>query len=431
MIDLRALTPSQGVLFLGAQNYDTTGARPNGVGDVNGDGFPDIVIGAPALGEYDVGSAYLLFGSSAFPSVIELSGCTTTFASHCTLIIGTEYYGEFGLTPSPAGDINGDGFADFMVGAPLNDNYYYTYRAGQMFVLYGRKTFPPVIDLFYTPDFGGFIIQGADAGDALAVDATLAGDMNRDGFSDILVTLYNAFASPDTNGTALYLIYGGNNLPKLLNVTSYPSLVSFQGEVGSTNTFPTVSGNYDINQDGTNDILLGLPQTTLNGTQASGTVLVIYGKQQFASRAIDTSKLSAPSEVARYERVTNVQPDNNGAAVSFVGDVNGDGAVDFIFGGYEADNHNGRAYLIYGIPNPSSSPSHSPSTSVSMSVSVQPSQSRAKTNRPTRTQSKPKRHSRKPSATLSPPQKSAGYSTGSVLYLMIFSFVINTIRLTM
>jgi len=163
---------------------------------------------------------------------------------------------------------------------------------------------------------------------------------------------------------------------------------------------------------GINDILFGLPLTTLNTSIAAGAVMVIYGQQQFASRVIDTAQLSDPSEVSRFQRATDAQYELNGVSVSFVGDVNGDGAVDFIFGGPYADGFSGRVYLIYGIPNPtpttspSLSASHSPSPSMSISVS----------QRATRTQTKPTRRPRKSSPPrMSPiptPQKTQKSSAG-------------------
>jgi len=111
---------------------------------------------------------------------------------------------------------------------------------------------------------------------------------------------------------------------------------------------------------GINDILLGLPATPLNNTASAGTVLVIYGQRQFASQVIDTAQLNGPSEVSRYQSVSNIQKEENGISASFVGDVNGDGIVDFIFGAVGADHFNGRVYLIYGVP-ASPSPSLSPS----------------------------------------------------------------------
>jgi len=239
-IDLLTLTPSQGILIIGEIDGAGTGTV-SGVGDVNGDGYLDVAIGAQGLG-----AAYLLFGSASFPPVIDLAFCTTSFTSSCILIMGEP--GDFADSISAAGDINGDGISDFMIGSPGAYSSFGEYGAGLLFVFYGRKTFPQVIDLTTTVNFGGVIIQGTCL-DLLSLEMSPAGDMNKDGFDDILVTQLNAGTSSPENATLMYLIYGGKNLPLISNITSHPSSVAFLGPISYMINTP-VSGNYDINQDG-------------------------------------------------------------------------------------------------------------------------------------------------------------------------------------
>jgi len=240
-IDLLTLTPSQGILIAGKSFGAFTGTAVSGVGDVNGDNYPDVVIGARYLDE-----AYVLFGSASFPPVIDLIYCTTYFAPYCTLIKGPSNT-AFGESASAAGDVNGDGISDFMIGA------FASYSVvggpvGQLSEFYGQKPFPAVIDIGITVNFGGVIIQG-NTQEELSVGMSPAGDMNKDGFDDILVTLVNVGAPDQWNATAMYLIYGGNNLPQFSNITSYPTAVAFLGATGGFVDRP-VSGNYDIDQDG-------------------------------------------------------------------------------------------------------------------------------------------------------------------------------------
>jgi len=243
-IDLLTLTPSQGILVVGPVANGKFGCGVNEVGDVDGNGYTDVVMGRPSVTPPIAGEAYLLLGSATFPSVIDLASCTTTYAAYCVLIKGSSVGGLFGLTASSAGDINGDGISDFMIAAELNPSSLGELNSGQLFIFYGRKTFSSLIDLAVTVNFGGVVIEGSNS-DYLGYHISPAGDMNQDGFGDILVGLQSN-GSPDlSNGTVLYLVYGSNNLPALSKISGYPTAVTFLGSVQSF-----VSGNYDINQDG-------------------------------------------------------------------------------------------------------------------------------------------------------------------------------------
>jgi hypothetical protein len=135
-VDLDNLSPTQGFRISGANEYDFSGRSVSSAGDINGDGFDDILIGAAdvdASGRTDAGTAYLVFGSSA-PIDIDLRLLTIDQGFK---IAGGGAHFFAGAEVSAAGDLNHDGYADLVVGAPGAD-IDGELNAGQAFVIYGR-----------------------------------------------------------------------------------------------------------------------------------------------------------------------------------------------------------------------------------------------------------------------------------------------------
>jgi len=134
---------------------------------------------------------------------------------------------------------------------------------------------------------------------------------------------------------------------------------------------------------GINDILIGDSCVILNGTVGAGSAYVIYGSS--FTPGSNLKMVDAASAV--YSKYSNIQEgDQVGAQVNFVGDVNGDGAVDFLVLSAGTGGNTGIAYLVYGIPSPT--PSLSPTMSMSMSISLTPAksaiQARTSSKKPTK-----------------------------------------------
>jgi len=147
----------------------------------------------------------------------------------------------FGLYLNGLGDVNKDGFDDFAIGSLISF---------EVFLVYGRATFPSVIDFSITSNFGGVLIQGATIVDLFPTSIEPAGDMNRDGFDDFFIG-----TTGFTFNSSFALIYGGASLPSTLNVSTYTELVTIDTQsspipfAGSCRQ-ALISGNYDVNQDG-------------------------------------------------------------------------------------------------------------------------------------------------------------------------------------
>ena len=164
VLPLAALDGSNGFAISGADNLDRAGFAVSGAGDLNGDGFNDIIIGAPYANNnghpYDrsqfAGGAYVVFGHAADNAAgMNLSALDGTNGFQ---IVGAHPGDWAGYSVSGAGDVNGDGFADIVIGAPLA-NSYYNGQTGAAYVVFGHATSTP----FYTIDPGTGLSDGNES----------------------------------------------------------------------------------------------------------------------------------------------------------------------------------------------------------------------------------------------------------------------------
>src|SRR3954447_4440198 len=162
-IDLLALTPSQGFQIDGAAAFDESGFAVSGAGDTNADGFADVVIGSESASNNSrtsSGSAYVIYGHASNSNIDLL----TLPAARGFRIDGATPFEHTGTSVSSAGDVNGDGRADVIVGADFADNNSRT-DSGSAYVIYGEAT-PANIDTVALTSSQGFRIDGAAGGDA-------------------------------------------------------------------------------------------------------------------------------------------------------------------------------------------------------------------------------------------------------------------------
>ncbi|MEN3285353.1 MAG: hypothetical protein V7607_6493, partial [Solirubrobacteraceae bacterium] len=326
------------------------GSRSRAPGDVNGDGREDLLVGAtPAdANGTDSGAAYVLYGK-ATPTSVTLNNAGLP-PSDGFLIRGAAAGDLAGTAVAGAGDVNGDGRDDIIVGAdfaPISGAF-----TGAAYVLYGKAT-PATITLSDTglPATDGYLIKGASAGDTAGSNVAGIGDINGDGKADVAVGAFNADANGVSSG-AVYVLYGKATPATItLSNTALPPADGYliRGATGSEG-LGAVADAGDVNGDGRRDLIVGAPFAPGDGSEV-GAAYVVYGKATPATLTLNDVAMPAADGYLIKGAATG---DRAGIAVGAV-DFNGDGKGDPIVGAYTADANgtdSGAAYVLYGNATP-------------------------------------------------------------------------------
>jgi len=297
----------------GIQAGENLGFSLSGAGDLNGDGLDDFLVGAPNWDDgavADVGRVYVYFGRSGNSPVIAGE------------LRGTQADARFGTAVAGAGDINLDGFADVLVGSPLFDDAGRV-NSGQVQVFFGGSggVFNTAPDATLAPTAANSLFGASLAG---------GGDVNGDGFSDFVVGVPQA--SVGQTGEGAGLLYFGNLGPLDTNA----DLAFESNQIGaSMGISVTISG--DVNGDGFSDVALGVPFYD-NGQTNEGAVFVFHGG-------------TTPNNTVDSVIELNVAGATAGSAVAY-GDTNGDGFADLAIGSPTATDFGiaefGRVHIVTG-----------------------------------------------------------------------------------
>jgi len=247
--------------IIGASKRDHFGTSVSSAGDVNGDGYDDIIIGAIRPQE----TAYVIYGGpKSSLQHLDLSSTPLDPTTNGFMIKTSVVADDYKIVVSTAGDLNGDGYDDLLIGTPFKNRY-----RGIVYVIYGGpKASLSNIDLNSTildPLSTGFYITG-NIDDQVGFSLSTAGDVNGDGYDDILI------GAPYTNKSqgAVYVIYGG---PKsslqnidLSTMTLDPSKTGFKiiGD-GKNKYFGWSTRAGDMNADGFDDIIVGARKNNRKG----------------------------------------------------------------------------------------------------------------------------------------------------------------------
>ncbi len=290
----KMIQDSIGTDFLSYVNLNGTGGgfgwKVSSAGDVNGDGYDDVIVGSNGYPK-----VFIYFGGVILDSIADVVLSETS-----------GYSGGFGSSVSGAGDLNGDGFDDVIIGKSQ-----YTYNHGRAYIYFGSSNMDNIADL---------ILEVSDPYGSAAFGSSLSsvGDVNGDGFPDVIVGDNNY---DGIHGRA-YIYYGGiimNNIPDVI-LDKSNSYIYFAS---------SVSGAGDLNGDGYDDVIISADPTSSIGF---GVALIYYGAQNMSN----------------YERLKFTCSSDNCSSVSSAGDVNGDGYDDVIIGESRNSNNTGKANILFG-----------------------------------------------------------------------------------
>jgi VCBS repeat-containing protein len=349
--DLSALTGANGFKLNGIDGYDFSGHSVSGAGDVNGDGIDDLIIGADEAdpnGAYASGESYVVFGASTgFAASFELSALN---GANGFKLNGVAAGDESGRSVSGAGDVNGDGIDDLIIGARNADPNGVT-GAGQSYVVFGSSAgFAAGFDLSTLNGATGFKLNGIDEFDRSGWSVSGAGDVNGDGIDDLIIGADRSNPNGVVFGES-YVVFGASTgfaASVELSALNGANGFKLNGIAADDYSGFSVSGAWDVNGDGIDDLIIGADRSNPNGV-VFGESYVVFGASTGFAASVELSALNG----ANGFKLNGIDElDQSGRSVSGAGDVNGDGIDDLIVGAVGADPNDasasGESYVVFG-----------------------------------------------------------------------------------
>jgi len=334
-------------------------------GDVNGDGFADIAIGAASNGVTNTppgladnrGAVYVFYGSAsgitAYPQDVGVSAypCSSV-ANGCTMFQNPENaQGAFGAALAAAGDINGDGYADIVVGASQNNGF-----IGKVYIIYGSAT-----GISYRPFTGSNDTCAAPActeisdpqnTNGFGYRVSGAGDLNADGYPEIVATDLS-------NNGVVTVFYGSASGIAARATGGYPCTGFSDGCAEIYNPrallgFGNSLSAADFNRDGFGDLVVGAYQNADGAPNQRGAVYVYYGSSTGVEpHLVANGSYTCSGACAEIRNPTDGLFGQFGISARSAGDVNRDGFADLVVGAHRnfadtAGDNGGNAYVFYG-----------------------------------------------------------------------------------
>jgi hypothetical protein len=384
---------SAGFVLNGIDPGDSSGRPVGAAGDLNGDGIDDLFIGAYGAdpsGRADAGETYVLFGrdtarSGNFPPERELSTLLPSVGGNGStgfVLTGIDANDRSGRTVSAAGDVNGDGIDDLIIGAGSADPGGRT-DAGETYVVFGRNTaragsFPAIFPLSSLLAAGGgdgsagFMLAGIDPLDRSGVFVNTAGDLNADGIDDLFISAVYGDPGGRSNAGESYVVFGRDttlvgNFPPVVQLGSLLPAGGGNGGAGFVLTGidaedrsgVAASSAGDVNGDGIDDLIIGATYADPAGQSNAGETYLVFGRDTAvvgnfpALFPLASLRPAAGGDgSAGFVLSGIVAEDLSGRLVSAAGDINDDGIGDLIIGAYGANPNGfenaGESFVVFG-----------------------------------------------------------------------------------
>jgi len=342
---LTGIDGTNGIRIDGVTAGDEVG-QSVAAGDVTGDGFADIIIGAKGYNSGD-GGVYAVFGAATYARsqyTLNNNGVTgiipnTAATGYRIQSIGSSEQMGYSVA---TGDINGDGLGDIVIG---HRGYNTSSGLVSMYLGKGRGSNSTPVKAENLNGRNGFHLQGGAANNQTGA-AVAVGDVNGDGMGDIIVGANGATASGRATAGITYVLYGNNSRKyPIFKVANFNATNGYEIHgAAATNVSGTAVAVGDINADGVGDVLTGANAASPGGRAAAGSSYIVFNASTAPGTIFDLLTINGTNG---FQLDGGTAGDNSGEFLA-TGDINGDGKGDAIVGAPAANGTAGYVYVYFG-----------------------------------------------------------------------------------